>query len=63
MTAGYEPNVINITSTLVAAGIKANVLDLTLNHTLTGCYGHPSHADNLEIAAKALPQIASVMKW
>jgi hypothetical protein len=30
---------------------------------MTGCYGHPSLADNVEIAAKARPQIAAVLGW
>lgn len=63
MSAAYQPLVENITTTLVAAGYRAATLDLTLNHSLTGCYGHPSWADNLEIAAKARPQIAAVMGW
>jgi hypothetical protein len=63
MTAEYQPFVLNITSTLVGAGIKAHALDLTLPHPMTGCYGHPSAADNVEIAAKAKPQIAAVMGW
>jgi hypothetical protein len=63
MTAEYQPFVVNITATLVAAGVSAHTLDLTLPHPMTGCYGHPSAADNVEIAAKALPQIATVMNW
>lgn len=63
MTAEYQPFVANITGALTAAGYKAALLDLTLNHTLNGCYGHPSWADNVEIAAKARPQIAAVMGW
>ena len=63
MTAEYEPFVTNITATLHAQGINAHVLDLTLPHAMTGCYGHPSAADNAEIAAKAKPQIASVLGW
>jgi len=38
----------------VAAG------DLTLLHPLRGCFGHPSAADDAEIAAKAAPQIAAL---
>jgi len=63
MTNEYQPLVTNITSTLVAQGIKAHLLDLTLPTPMTGCYGHPSYADNIQIAAKAKPQIAAVMGW
>ena len=63
MTTEYEPFVRSVTATLVANGVRAVVLDLTLPHPMTGCYGHPSAADNVEIAAKARPQIASVMAW
>lgn len=61
--AEYQPFVVNITATLVSSGIKAHTLDLTLTHPRTGCYGHPSLADNIEIAAKAKPQIAAVLGW
>jgi hypothetical protein len=44
-------------------GVSAHALDLTLPHPMTGCYGHPSAADHVEIAAKARPQIAAVMGW
>jgi hypothetical protein len=63
MTSEYEPFVKNITATLVTAGVNAHALDLTLTHPMTGCYGHPSLADNVEIAAKARPQIAAVLGW
>jgi len=63
MTAEYQPFVVNITATLVSAGYKAHTLDLTLPHPMTGCYGHPSAQDNVEIAAKAKPQIAAVLGW
>lgn len=63
MTNEYQPFVTNITATLVSQGIKANLLDLTLPHPMTGCFGHPSYADNIEIAAKAKPQIAAVLGW
>lgn len=43
--------------------LNAHVLDLTLEHPMGGCYGHPSAADNIEIAAKARSQIAKVMGW
>lgn len=63
MTLEYQPFVVNITSALVSEGVKAHLLDLFLPHPMTGCYGHPSAADNVEIAAKAKPQIASVLGW
>eukprot|EP00047_Mylnosiga_fluctuans_P007941 m.256243 g.256243 ORF g.256243 m.256243 type:complete len:383 (+) comp20092_c0_seq1:55-1203(+) len=63
MTNYYQPFVTNITATLVQKGINAHTLDLTLPHGMTGCYGHPSAADNVEIAAKAKPQIAAVLGW
>ena len=63
MTTAYKAMVLQIVASLKAAGIKANALDLTIPHATTGCYGHPSHADNIEIAAKAKPQIAQVMGW
>lgn len=63
MTTEYQPFVTNVTATLQAAGYRAHTLDLTLTHPLTGCFGHPSAADNVEIAAKARPQIAAVMGW
>jgi hypothetical protein len=63
MTAEYEPYAKNITATLVAGGFKAFALDLTLPHPMTGCYGHPSAQDNLEIAQKARPQVAAALGW
>ena len=63
MTSNYEPEVLNVTKTLAAAGRNAHALDLTLPHPMTGCFGHPSLADNVEIAAKAKPQIAAVLGW
>ena len=53
----------NISAVLTTAGIRAFPLDLTLPHARTGCFGHPSAADNVEIAAKARPQIAAAMGW
>jgi hypothetical protein len=63
MTDSYQGNVVNVTAALVAAGLRAFALDLTLPHPMTGCYGHPSAADNVEIAAKAKPQIMQAMGW
>jgi hypothetical protein len=63
MTAAYKAMVLQVVASLKVAGIKANALDLTIPHSTTGCYGHPSHADNIEIAAKAKSQIAQVMGW
>ena len=63
MTAEYQPFVTTIVANLQQTGIKAHLLDLTLPHPMTGCYNHPSAADNVEIAAKAKPQIAAVMGW
>jgi len=63
MTSEYEPFVTNVTKTLVGLGVKANTIDLTLEHPMTGCFGHPSFADNREIANKTKLQIASVMGW
>ena len=63
MTDSYQGNVVNVTAALVAAGLRAFALDLTLPHAMTGCYGHPSAADNVEIAAKAKPQIMQAMGW
>jgi hypothetical protein len=63
MTNEYQPFVINITATLKQMGYNVSSLDLTLPHPMTGCFGHPSLADNIEIAAKAKPQVATVMGW
>jgi hypothetical protein len=63
MSVEYEPFVRNITAALSAGGLRAYPLDLSLPHPLTGCFGHPSAADNVEIAAKARPQIAAAMGW
>jgi len=63
MRDGYEPFVRNVSATLTAAGVRAFPLDLTLPHAMTGCFGHPSAADNVEIAAKARPQVAAAMGW
>ena len=57
----FEP--LQITATLVSSGIKAVVMNQTLGHPLTGCFGHPSAADNLEIAANVAPAMASVLGW
>ena len=63
MTASYEAVVVGVVANLTAGGLKAHVLDLTLNHSMTGCFGHPSAADDIEIAAKGSTQIAAVMGW
>lgn len=63
MTDEYEGNVRAVVANLTSAGLRAFVLDLTLNHSMTGCYGHPSAQDNVEIAAKATPQIAAALGW
>lgn len=63
MTDAYAADVVNVTAQLAAAGVRAHAIDLMLPHALTGCYGHPSAADNAEIAAKAAPQIAAAMGW
>lgn len=63
MTASYQKIVVDVAANLTAGGLKAYALDLTLNHSMTGCFGHPSAADDLEIAAKANTQIAAVMGW
>jgi len=63
MTAEYEPFVANVTAQLVAAGVHAWTLDLTLPHPPTGCYGHPSAADNAEVATRVAPFIAGKMGW
>ena len=63
MTSAYEPLVLLVVKALQGAGIVAHELNLTLPHGMTGCYGHPSHADHLEIAAKAKPQLAAVLGW
>jgi hypothetical protein len=63
MTTSYKAMVLQVVASLKAAGIKANALDLTIPNGTTGCYHHPSHADNIAIAAKAKPQIAQVMGW
>ncbi len=63
ITAAYEDPVKNIVANLTAAGVRAYALDLTLPHGMTGCFNHPSAADNVEIAAKAKPQVAAVLGW
>jgi hypothetical protein len=63
MTSEYEPFVLNITANLAAQGMRVFPLDLTLTHPMQGCYGHPSAADNVEIAAKAQTYIAGIMGW
>mmetsp|Transcript_16426 Transcript_16426/g.39089 ORF Transcript_16426/g.39089 Transcript_16426/m.39089 type:complete len:374 (+) Transcript_16426:2-1123(+) len=63
MTTEYQTMVTNVTSRLVAGGINATLLDLTLPHPTRGCYGHPSSDDNAEIAAKAGPKIATQLGW
>ena len=63
MTNAYGPLVKDVVAKLVAQGLQAHPLDLSLSHGMTGCYGHPSHADNLEIAVKAKQQIGKVLGW
>ena len=63
MSAEYAPFVVNVTAVLTAQGVRAFPLNLTLPHPLTGCFGHPSAADNVEIAAAARPQVAAAMGW
>ncbi len=52
-----------ITATLVKAGVRAHTMNQTLSHALTGCNGHPSGADNIEIAASVGPAMAAVLGW
>lgn len=52
-----------VVAALYPQGLRVYALDLTLQHAMTGCYGHPSAADNVAIAAKAHGQIAEVMGW
>ena len=63
MTTEYQPFVVNVTATLVQAGVRAIALDETLSHGMTGCFGHPSAADNVEIAAKVQAVIAKQLGW
>jgi hypothetical protein len=63
MTDAYGVLVETVVSTLVKQGVKAIALNLSLGRSMTGCYGHPSRADNLEIAAQAKPQMAKVLGW
>ena len=63
MTTSYKVPLLEVIKTLKAQGIAAHTLDLTLPHAMTGCYGHPSHDDHVEIAAKAKPQLAAVLGW
>ena len=63
MTTDYAALVSDVIRNLVVSGVRAFPLDLTLPHAMRGCYGHPSHEDNVEIAAKARPQIARVLGW
>jgi hypothetical protein len=63
MTDGYGTLVESVVTTLVDQGVRAYPLNLSLGRGMTGCFGHPSHADNLEIAAQAKPQMAKVLGW
>jgi hypothetical protein len=63
MTSAYEGLVLLVVKALQDTGVAAHTLNLTLAHGMTGCYGHPSRADHLEIAAKAKPQLAAVLGW
>lgn len=63
MTTEYEPFVLNITSQLQAAGVRAYSLNLTLPTPMTGCYGHPSAADNMQIAANVKSYIGNILGW
>ena len=63
MTTSYEAPLLQVVRTLQARGIAAHALNLTLPRPMTGCYGHPSHADHIEIAAKAKVQVAAVLGW
>lgn len=63
MTNAYAPLVANVVDTLVGQGLQAHPLNLSLGRAMTGCYGHPSHADNIEIAAVAKLQIGKVLGW
>lgn len=63
MTDFYEEVVLQVVANLTSSGLRAFALNLTLEHGMTGCYGHPSAADDVEIAAKAQPQIAKALGW
>ncbi len=63
MTTMYQPYVDGVVRVLEAEGVRALALDETLPHGMTGCYGHPSAADNAEIAAKIRPVLAQALGW
>ena len=62
MTTAYQAMAEQVVASLKAAGVKAVALDLTVG-PMHGCYGHPSRADNIAIAAKAKAQIADALGW
>ena len=63
MSTEYESPLLAVIATLQSRGIAAHALDLTLPHSMTGCYGNPSHDDHVEIAAKAKGKLAAVLGW
>ena len=63
MDSSYEVPLLAVVKTTHAQGIAAHALNLTLDHSMTSCYGHPSHDDHVKIAAKAKPQLAQVLGW
>ena len=62
MTTAYQAMAEQVVASLKAAGVKAVALDLTVG-PMHGCYGPPSRADNIAIAAKAKAQIADALGW
>ena len=63
MSTEYKAPLLAVVAALQGLGIAAHALDLTLPHAMTGCYGHPSHDDHVEIAAKAKDALAAVLGW
>jgi hypothetical protein len=63
MTSVYAPEVLNVTAQLKSSGVNVVGLNMTLAHAMTGCYGHPSAADNAEIAALVQPTIVQALNW
>lgn len=63
MTTEYQPFVLEVVASLSAMGVRAAPLNLSLGRPMAGCFGHPSAADNVEIAAQAVPQISAFLGW
>ena len=63
MTSVYAPSVALVAAQLGARGVHAQIIDLTLPNGARCACGHPSDANHLAMAQKALPVLREALGW